>query len=59
MSLFADNGNQTPWRLMVRICLPDSNAIGDPSQYQELAVAVSEAFQVSTFCMYSASLNLA
>ncbi|DBB12935.1 TPA: hypothetical protein ACH3X3_005685 [Trebouxia sp. C0006] len=41
------NGNQTPWRLMVRICLPDSNAIGDPSQYQELAVAVSEAFQAN------------
>ncbi len=44
---------------MVRICLPDSNAFGDPSQYQELAVVLSEAFQVSTSCMYSASLNLA
>ena len=43
---------------MVRISLPVSNAFGDSSQYQELAVSVSDIFQVSTFCMYSASLNL-
>lgn len=53
MSLFADNGYGTSWRLMVRVCLLDSNVFGDPSQYQELAVAVSEPFKVRTFCMYS------
>jgi len=58
MSLFADNGRQTPWRLMVRVCLLDADAFGHPGQYQELAVEVSEPFQVSTFCMYTASLKL-
>ena len=53
----ADNGNQMPWQLMIRLLLRECKV--DPSKWKELAVHISEPMQViMLYIAYACSLHL-